>query len=563
MAVVLGRAMVTPECSEPELIASAREGDDRAFEELYSRYRDRIAAFIQGRVGDHGRAEDIAQDVFMSALRRMRASDQRIQFKPWIYEIAKNACIDEFRRSRRRREVSLDTHDGPAADSGALISIAPGPPAAAEHRQQLDDLRGAFGGLSDNHHQLLVMRELEGLSYDEIGHRTGMSRQMVESALFRARRKLSEEYDELVSGRRCHQVQTVIEDGRAHSAQALGVRERRQIARHLAHCQPCRVMAHLAGADEELFQRRSLPARIAALLPFGLWRWPWRRGSAARGAGVRGAGVRGAGVRAGSHPLAASSLPSATAAADSAGPATSMGGAAIAAAVIALAGAGGAVVGGLSGHGVSRAVGAVSPAGARTPGGGSGTAAHRLAARARVVPPALAPDPRPTRRARRTSASATGAGTGGSSHSSVTSTAGSAARSAGQTVQRAVGGPAKQAGSTVSRTVSGATSTVSKTLNGATSTVSKTANGVTSGVSKTVNGVASGVSKTVGGVTSGASQTVGGVTSGVSNAVSGTASTAANAVTGVTGTVTGLSSAASGTLGETTSAVSSALKGLP
>ena len=94
MAVMLSRATVTPECSEHDLIASAREGDDRAFEELYSRYRSRIAAFIQGRVHDHGRAEDIAQDVFMSALRRMRSSDRPIAFKPWIYEIAKNACID-------------------------------------------------------------------------------------------------------------------------------------------------------------------------------------------------------------------------------------------------------------------------------------------------------------------------------------------------------------------------------------------------------------------------------------------------------------------------------------
>ena len=105
MSVMLGRATVTPECSERELIASAREGDDRAFEELYARYRGRIAAFIQRRLLDHGRAEDIAQDVFMSALRRLRASDQPIQFKPWIYEIAKNACIDEFRRTRRLREV--------------------------------------------------------------------------------------------------------------------------------------------------------------------------------------------------------------------------------------------------------------------------------------------------------------------------------------------------------------------------------------------------------------------------------------------------------------------------
>jgi RNA polymerase sigma factor (sigma-70 family) len=557
MAVMLSRATVSPECSEHDLIASAREGDDRAFEELYSRYRSRIAAFIQGRVHDHGRAEDIAQDVFMSALRRMRSSDRPIVFKPWIYEIAKNACIDEFRRTRRLHEVSLDADDGLTADSAALVSIAPGPSAAVEHRQQLDDLRGAFGGLSDNHHRLLVMREFEGLSYDEIGHRTGMSRQMVESALFRARRKLSEEYDELVSGRRCHQVQTVIEDGRAQSARALGARERRQIARHLSHCQPCRVMAHVAGADEELFQRRSLPTKIAALLPFGLWRWPWRRG----------AGTRLVVARTGSHPLTVTSLQSAASTADSAGPAASLGGAAIAAAVIALAGAGGAVVGGLSGHGASRPAPAVAPAGPASAGGGAGAAAHRVAPSARVIPRASALEPRSTRAARRASASGpgsssssgAGSGSGSGSHGSATSTAGSTAKSAGQTVQSAVHNTTGQAGSTVSKTVGGASSTVSKTVNQVTSGVSKTVSGVTSGVSKTVSGVTSGVSKTVSGVTSGVSKTVSGVTSGVSSTVGGTTSTASSAASGA---VKGLSTAASSTLGATTSAVSSTLKGL-
>jgi RNA polymerase sigma factor (sigma-70 family) len=549
MAVMLSRATVTPECSEHDLIACAREGDDRAFEELYSRYRSRIAAFIQGRVHDHGRAEDIAQDVFMSALRRMRSSDRPIAFKPWIYEIAKNACIDEFRRTRRLREVSLDADEGVAAESAALVSIAPGPPAAVENRQRLDDLRGAFGGLSDNHHRLLVMREFEGLSYDEIGHRTGMSRQMVESALFRARRRLSEEYDELVSGRRCHQVQTVIEDGRAQSAQALGARERRQLARHLSHCQPCRVMAHVAGADEELFQHRSLPAKIAALLPFGLWRWPWQRG----------AGARRAVARMGSDPVTVTSLQSAASAGDSAGPAVSMGGAAIAAAVIALAGAGGAVVGGLSGHGVSRAAPAVAPAGAAPAGGGPGTAAHRLAPSARVIPHASALEPRLTRPAPRisssgpgsSSSSGAGSGSGSGSHGSATSAAGSTAKSAAQTIQSAVTKTTGQTGSTVSKTVSRVTTTVSKTVNR-----------VTSGVSKTVGGVTSGVSKTVGGVTSGVSKTVSSATSGVSSAINGTTSTASSAVSGVTSTVKGLSTAASGTVGAATSAASSTLKGL-
>jgi RNA polymerase sigma factor (sigma-70 family) len=141
-------------------------------------------------VHDHGRAEDITQDVFISALRRMRATDSRIAFKPWIYEIAKNACIDAFRRSKRAEEVSYDVEDG--AERLHLMSNGPTPDAAVDTRMSLDHLRGAFGGLSEAHHQILVMRELEGLSYRQIGEKLGMSRPSVESTLFRARRRLSE-----------------------------------------------------------------------------------------------------------------------------------------------------------------------------------------------------------------------------------------------------------------------------------------------------------------------------------------------------------------------------------
>ena len=70
-------------------------------------YHRRIAAYIFGMVRDHGRAEDLTQEVFVSALRRMRATDRPIAFKPWVYEIAKNACIDDFRRARRAREVPI------------------------------------------------------------------------------------------------------------------------------------------------------------------------------------------------------------------------------------------------------------------------------------------------------------------------------------------------------------------------------------------------------------------------------------------------------------------------
>src|SRR3954452_13262480 len=206
-----GATRTAGETTDHQLVAAVRAGDDRAFERLYERYHRRIAAYIYGMVNDYGRAEDIAQDVFMSALRRMRETDRPIAFKPWIYEIAKNACIDQFRRARRAEEVSYDAEEGLAAsDYGRLVTSGPTPDVAVDQKMSLDHLCGAFGGLSETHHEILVMRELEGLSYREIGERLGMSRPSVESTLFRARRRLTEEYSELISGERCRRIQAII-----------------------------------------------------------------------------------------------------------------------------------------------------------------------------------------------------------------------------------------------------------------------------------------------------------------------------------------------------------------
>src|SRR3954462_3316555 len=209
--VVPSSASTLGDPTDHQLVASVRAGDDRAFERLYERYHRRIAAYIYGMVNDYARAPDIAQDTVMSALRRMRETDRAIAFKPWIYEIAKNACIDQFRRSRRAEEVSMDAGEGLGqADHGRLAAAEPTPDDAVDAKQQLDHLCGAFGGLSDSHHEILVLREFEGLSYREIGDRMGLSRPGVESTLFRARKRLTEEYDELVSGQRCARIQSTI-----------------------------------------------------------------------------------------------------------------------------------------------------------------------------------------------------------------------------------------------------------------------------------------------------------------------------------------------------------------
>lgn len=355
--------------SDHRLVVAIRRGDDRAFEELYSRYRRRISSYVHGMVADHGRAEDICQEVFISALRRMRNSERPIAFKPWIYEIAKNACIDEFRRTRRTEEVSIDGAETLERDRGKLV-LAATPEAAAESKARLDDLCGAFGGLSETHHRVLVMREFEGLSYTMIGERLGLSRGVVESTLFRARKRLLEEYEELASGRRCARVREVVQAERERALQPLGVRERRRLSKHLAHCQPCRRFACLAGFDDHVLEAPSVARRIAALLPI-----PWLRSRAADHDGDVSA-------LSGSHPFAlARGVESAARFVDSIGAAAAGAPLATAAAVLAVAGGGAAVsaTAGGSSPPVSRAVQLTGAKALSSPSGASAAVTSVLA----------------------------------------------------------------------------------------------------------------------------------------------------------------------------------------
>jgi RNA polymerase sigma factor (sigma-70 family) len=290
---VSATARSRPDVTDHDLVQAVRAGDDHAFERLYHRYHRRISAYIFGMVHDHGRAEDLTQEVFVSALRRMRATDRDILFKPWIYEIAKNACIDQFRRSKRAEEVSIDADDGHGLrpdDHGKLHATGASPEAAVEGKQDLANLTGAFGGLSDAHHQILVMRELEGLSYREIGDRLGMSRASVESTLFRARRRLTEEYEELRTGERCVRIQEIIGRGSAAGGR-LGTRDQRRVSAHVVACQPCRKQAVLAGLDAAAMARRPVRAKLAALLPLPAFlkrRWLGGGGSSSSDAASHG-----------------------------------------------------------------------------------------------------------------------------------------------------------------------------------------------------------------------------------------------------------------------------------
>jgi RNA polymerase sigma factor (sigma-70 family) len=262
-------AAAAVEAPDEQLVAAARDGSDAAFEALFRRYRDRITAYVRGIVADHGRAEDIVQDVFISAHRNLLASDREIAFKPWVYEVAKNACIDQIRRAKRSNEVSIDSDDFSAREEGRLSAGAASTDATVRRRQELDSLKMAFNELPEQQHEVLVMRELEGLSYDKISRRMGLSRSAVESMLFRARRRLKDEFDDIETGERCLRVQGAMAK---MSNGGVGMREERRLFGHLHDCATCRREAVAMGLDALAVRgatgrARSALSRAASFLP--------------------------------------------------------------------------------------------------------------------------------------------------------------------------------------------------------------------------------------------------------------------------------------------------------
>jgi len=255
-------AQYTEVASDIELVRATRAQADDAFEELYRRYHGPVARFVRGFLRDHGRAEDVTQEAFVSALRRIRQTESEIHFKPWIYEIARNAAIDHHRRSSRAVEVSFDADGGLGPADSLRLTPSAAPESSLIDRERFENFRGALDELSDTQHRILVLRELEGLSYREIGVRMELSSGAVESALFRARRKLESEYEQIDTGRRCARIRALM----ARLAEGIeSGSDRRRLERHARRCWSCRRSARELGLGPS--SQHSVTPRAVALLP--------------------------------------------------------------------------------------------------------------------------------------------------------------------------------------------------------------------------------------------------------------------------------------------------------
>ena len=174
--------------TDQELAARARDGDQDAFEQLVRDNEKRIYTLALRMTGSREDALDLAQDAFFQAWKALPTFQGESSFATWIYRLTTNLCIDYIRRQQRRREtvsaVSLDDSDSPFPE--------PADPGQDPHRalEQTELRRAVERGLQalpEAQRQVLVLRELSGLSYQEIGERLDLDLGTVKSRIARAR----------------------------------------------------------------------------------------------------------------------------------------------------------------------------------------------------------------------------------------------------------------------------------------------------------------------------------------------------------------------------------------
>lgn len=180
---------------EKRLVRRAQAGDVAAYEELLRTHQRRVFAVVGGILRRREDIEDVAQQVFIKAYFSLRRFDLRSAFGTWLYKIAVNECWDYLRKKRVRRlvyEADLSEEQLRQLDSvPELVGGAQRPREdTARRAEQRDLLKRLLGELDEKDRWMLIMKEVEGFSVEEIGEVLGLNVNTVKVRLFRARRRL-------------------------------------------------------------------------------------------------------------------------------------------------------------------------------------------------------------------------------------------------------------------------------------------------------------------------------------------------------------------------------------
>ncbi len=187
-------AAPAPAVDDRELVAKAQAGDRTAFKTLFERYHRRAYSLALGVVKNPDDALDVVQDAFIKAHRYLDKFEGQASFYTWLYRIVMNLAIDHLRKHQRQRPVDFDDatvgEEGGPGDALLPRILGGNPGRALVDKEIRERISAALAELSDNHRAVLVMRELDGLSYEEMAQAMGCSKGTIMSRLFHARRNM-------------------------------------------------------------------------------------------------------------------------------------------------------------------------------------------------------------------------------------------------------------------------------------------------------------------------------------------------------------------------------------
>ena len=255
--------------SDERLTRRAVGGDDRAFAAIFRRYHQSLYRFCLAIVGNPEDAQDALQNTMVKVLRALPGEERRIDLKPWLYRIAHNESIDLLRRRRETSQLDVE-------------QVAPGYGLAedAATRERLRRLVTDLQALPERQREVLVMREMSGLNFDEIALAVESSPAVARQTLYEARQSLRQ-----------------MEEGREMSCETVGmalsegdgrVTRRRDVRAHLRSCARCREFRdEIKGREKNFAALAPLPAMAAAGMLQGLL----GGGSQAAAGGAGGGGL--------------------------------------------------------------------------------------------------------------------------------------------------------------------------------------------------------------------------------------------------------------------------------
>jgi len=181
--------------SDHELLADIKDGDEAAFQEIVRRYRNPITNFVYRMLDDYERSVELAQETFIRVFTSASRYQANYSFSTYIYRIATNLAISELRRRKRRKFVSLFSPF--TDDNGEAVALDPPDLNPLQDESLIKDERRtavarAISSLPEKYRAAIVLRDVEGLSYDRIAEVLKLSEGTVKSRINRARNLLKE-----------------------------------------------------------------------------------------------------------------------------------------------------------------------------------------------------------------------------------------------------------------------------------------------------------------------------------------------------------------------------------